>query len=292
MAKILIVTVQYRNCSDTARFAQSINRLHGSREVELVVVDNAADDQSTGQLEELAASVGFPLHILKPDSNLYYWGGAAHALNQFRAERNALPTWAMISNNDIEVRDRDFLGRLFALDPKDYPIVAPDILSSTTGRHQNPLLESRPTFLKRVIWKVYDLNFHLAQTMLGVRSILNRRGPRNAPEAGTSGGARPIYAAHGAGVILSSAFFAKGGMLDTTVPMFAEELTLALEAERLGLAIRYVPELRIVHREHSTTGDHLTKEKYEMERAARRRYFLAVSNRQRDRGKGPNRQLN
>ncbi|MGI9043681.1 MAG: glycosyltransferase family 2 protein [Gemmatimonadaceae bacterium] len=80
-------------------------------------------------------------------------------------------------------------------------------------------------------------------------------------------------APHCACVILSAAFFERGGSLDTSIPMFAEELTLAAEAVRLRLPVRYVPTLGVLHREHSTTGAHLTREKYEMERAARRLYY-------------------
>jgi len=97
---------------------------------------------------------------------------------------------------------------------------------------------------------------------------------RNISSATATGGSRTrIYAAHGACVILSSAFFASGGSLDTTVPMFAEELTLAETARRLGLPIWHVPDLEVVHREHSTTGAGLTRSKYDMERMARRRYY-------------------
>ena len=74
-------------------------------------------------------------------------------------------------------------------------------------------------------------------------------------------------------MIFSSAFFEKGGVLDTAVPLFAEELTVAALAKKLGIPIWYCPELRIAHREHSTTGKSLTRAKYEMERLARRRFY-------------------
>jgi hypothetical protein len=47
-------------------------------------------------------------------------------------------------------------------------------------------------------------------------------------------------------------------------------------AEKLGMPVWYFPELRISHREHSTTGHSLTRSKYEMERMARHRYYELV----------------
>jgi hypothetical protein len=184
----------------------------------------------------------------------------------------------MICNNDIEIPDSGFASRLMLLDPEAYPVIAPEIVSHTTGKLQNPMLDSPPTFRQRLRWRIYDLGFPIATAMLKVHRLFHdmtrARGnpPRDLQE-------RDIYAPHGACVILSSAFFDRGGSLDTSVPMFAEELTLAATTARLGMRVRYVPSLRVVHREHSTTGSHLTREKYEMERAARRRFYSIIGRR-------------
>ena len=274
MAEIVVVTVQYRNFDDTARLAASLDRLARSRDIELLVVNNAADAKGTKQLADLSRSVGFPLRILSPGSNLYYWGGAALALDNLASERPAMPRWVMVCNNDITLPDKEFLTHLLALDPSAYPVVAPEITSTATGRHQNPLLETAPRMAQRLKWRIYDLHYGLAQLMLRTHRAIGRLNPRSATASRSSvDRERTIYAPHGACVLFSSSFFARGGRLDTAVPLFAEELTLAADAKRLGLAIHYVPALRIEHREHSTTGAALTRQKYEMERAARRRFY-------------------
>jgi GT2 family glycosyltransferase len=271
MTDIVIITVQYGNFDDTERLAKSIAALDGSEEVELVVVDNSSSDEGLARLGGLAGSVNYPLRILSPARNLYYWGGAALALQDLANRNGTTPRWVVICNNDITLPDHRFLARLGDLDPARLPVVAPRIVSASTGKQQNPLLDSRPRGLKRLKWRIYDVDYRLANLMLRTHAFLSRLSRPDDPSRQDT--ERDIYAAHGACVILSSAFFSKGGTLDTTVPLFAEELTLAVTAECLGLKIRYVPQLEVIHREHSTTGAALTREKYEMERAARRRYY-------------------
>jgi GT2 family glycosyltransferase len=274
---VLVVTAQYGNIDDTTSLVASLAQLERPPTLSLIVVDNSREDGLAG-IGNLAGSVSFPLKCVRPGSNLYYWGGAAYALEPFMRNPGSLPRWVMICNNDIVIPDPGFLSRLVSLDPAEYPIIAPEIVSHSTGKRQNPLLDSPPTFRQRLKWWVYDRGFPIATAMLRVhRRFHDMVPPRGNPRQNLQ--ERDIYAPHGACVILSSAFFERGGSLDTSVPMFAEELTLAATAARLGMAVRYVPSLRVVHREHSTTGPHLTREKYRMERSARRRYYSIVARR-------------
>ncbi len=270
---VLVVTAQYGNVDDTASLVASLASLEGPPKVSLIVVDNSRED-CRSEVVALGESVPFPVECLRPGSNLYYWGGVAWAIEPFLRRPGSLPRWVMICNNDIVIPNPQFFRQLVSLDPDAYPIVAPEIVSATTGKRQNPLLETPPSARQRLKWGVYDMAFPIAKGMLRIHRAVQEFLPGSGRDDSPHGShERDIYAPHGACVILSAAFFERGGSLDTSVPMFAEELTLAAEAVRLGLPVRYVPTLRVLHREHSTTGPHLTREKYEMERAARRRYY-------------------
>ena len=273
-AHVTVITVQYGNLDDTAALAESLGRLEGASSIELIVVDNAPTESGRTRSVSIADTLPFPVRWLVPGTNLYYWGGAAFALDSIRAGGTPVQ-WVIICNNDITIPEPGFLSCLLALDPLTHAIVAPNILSVATGREQNPLLAEAPGALKRLKWRLYDLNYHVARALLRVHAAIGRAKAGATTKTGEARTAseRTIYAAHGACVILSSAFFESGGSLDTTVPLFAEELTLAEEARRLNLPIRYVPALTIRHAEHSTTGPHLTRAKYAMERSARRHYY-------------------
>lgn len=262
--RLSVVTVQYGNFSDTAELASSLEKLGASHDIELTVVDNASDADSSASLDALAARMPFRMRRLDPGGNVYYWGGADFAL---RSLDHSGAAWVMICNNDITV-DPSFAAQLGELDASQLGIVAPSITSSVTGREQNPLLEQPPGWKQRLKWRIYDLHFLVASAMLSVHSALSAP-----PTAAGPRERRMIYAPHGACVLLSRAFFDAGGSLDTTVPLFAEELTLARDARALQMPIVFEPSLRVTHREHSTTGAKLTREKFEMQRMARRHYY-------------------
>lgn len=273
---IAIVTVQFNNFVDTKVLAANLAGLEGTEKCELVVVDNSSQGDASADLSALADAAGYRVRILRPPANLYYWGGAEYALRSLYDASDRRPLWVVVCNNDITIEDQGFLNQLRSLDPLTFPIVAPGITSAATGRQQNPLLRSRAGPLRRLKWRIYDIDYRVAKTLLGVRASVSGllgsfvRDPRTEE---LSQSRERIYAPHGACMIFSAAFFERGGRLDATVPMFAEELTIAALAQRLKMPVWYCPELKVLHREHSTTGHRLTREKYEMERLARRHYF-------------------
>jgi GT2 family glycosyltransferase len=276
--EIAIITVQYGNPSDTVAFLKTVAATMDSNECEIVIVDNGGTSNDSGELNALREIAPCAVHYLRPEANRYYWGGAALAIETHYPSTDLLPRWLIICNNDVLVRDQTFFQTLRRLAPAVYPIIAPSIIAN--GKDQNPLLESPPSRAKRVKWQLYDLDYRVAKALLGVHAIwqsLSRPFRRIVSARPANAQDRHIYAPHGAFVILSKQFFEAGGELDTTVPMFAEELTLAALAERLRLPVWYVPRLQVLHRPHSTTGSRLTRAKYELERRARRHYFALAA---------------
>jgi GT2 family glycosyltransferase len=298
---IAIVTVQYNNPDDTRKLLRSVVRLGKLDDLRVVVVDNSSEKLKRISSKSLRSREFTSVEVLRPEQNLYYWGGARYALQTLWPARAALPDWVIICNNDLEFPPGDFLERIREYDGQRFPIIAPSIMGSEGD--QNPLLETRPGFMSRAKWRAYDTSFVLARSLLATHSAAKRAKERfetmdihfawshgnDTPRAlkitatfdpESMPSARAIYAPHGACMIFSNAFFLRGGDLDTTVPMFAEELTIASQAKQLGMKVWYDPTMMVIHREHSTTGRKLTREKYEMERAARRRYYALERNRE------------
>jgi GT2 family glycosyltransferase len=276
---ILLVTVQYGNFQDTSALVASLGSTDDVGALEMVIVDNGPVHDG-GELECLKDGATFSIKVLRPETNLYYWGGAAHALELVSKANDRKYRWTIICNNDVLIADALFFRRLLALDVNRYPIVAPMIVDAGTGRDQNPLLETAPRPLKRLKWRVHDMHYHIAKSMLWANNLFRRfrvRSVRSGPSLQPPGVEQRIYAPHGAFVILSSSFFERGGELDTTLSMYAEELSLAATAERLQLPVWHRPDLRVIHKAHSTTGHTLTREKYHMERQARSHYYRLIA---------------
>lgn len=268
---VLIITVQYGNIEDTKALVESVAASRHTGALEMMIVDNGRVHDETA-LESIRKRAPFPVHIIRPEKNLYYWGGAARALALVSKANNHSYKWTIICNNDVVVENSEFFSRLRLLDVNRYPLVAPVIIDSETGRDQNPLLGTPPGTLKRLKWRVHDLHYLVAVSMLAINRLLGRllvqRQPQQSDEK-----EQKIYAPHGAFVILSSMFFERGGKLDTTLPLYAEELSLAATAERLQLPVWHRLDLEVLHRAHSTLGTGITRAKYEMEREARRYYY-------------------
>ncbi|HEX2721704.1 MAG TPA: hypothetical protein VHM24_02210 [Gemmatimonadaceae bacterium] len=265
----MFITVQYGNPADTETFLESLASLEDTDTCQVVIVDNPAKDAAPAS--SLQKTYPMPVQRVGAPTNLYYWGGAAFAIEAIRRSNNALPRWLVICNNDVQIGQVDFLKRLGKIDAIQFPIVAPAVTSLASHRDQNPMLPGPPGFLKRLKWRMYDVAYPVAVAMLFAHRVLKR--PDGGRRPGDAGARRKIHAPHGAFVILSSTFFERGGSLDTQVPLFAEELTLAETARQLGLPIWYFPDLHVNHAEHSTTGAELTRAKYSLERLARRRYY-------------------
>ena len=274
-SRISFITVQYNNPVDTAAFVSSVSALRDIDDCDVVVVDNSTSAELRADNAKLQAEAPLPVEVVTTSRNLYYWGAAAFAIEKMFRSGDGLPEWIAISNNDIAIEDPYFIAKLRAIDGTASPIVAPRITTGS-GREQNPFFESPPPFLKKLKWWIYDIDYRIARSMLYLHSRAALSPARKAAE--TVELPRRIYAPHGAFVLFSSEFFKRGGTLDTEVPLFAEEMTLAVTAERLGFPVWYNPELRVIHREHSTTGRGLTRSKYEFERSARKRYYSLLRN--------------
>ena len=272
-ARISFITVQYNNKLDTTRFVSSVADLFDNDGCDVVVVDNSTSVEMQADARTLQGLSRVPVKVLLTGVNLYYWGATAFAIDRMVASGRSVPDWIVVCNNDVTIEDPHFIRKVRALDTAKFPIVAPRITSSA-GTEQNPLLESPPHFLKRLKWRIYDVDYRIARVMLLLKKAVSRTGPPKRRDGSVT--PKRIYAPHGSFVLLSSDFFSRGGTFDTTVPLFAEELTLAATAVQLGLPVWYFPDIQVAHREHSTTGHELTRSKYELERQARRRYYSLV----------------
>ena len=163
------------------------------------------------------------------------------------------------------------MTRLQARNIEHYPIIAPSIRSSLTDSEQNPLASERWGRGGLWKWRVFDSSLVGARILIAARRLGNAFvGRWGHPIQNGDSPEQRIYAPHGAMVILSRAFFEAGGFLDLSVPVFAEELSLAETARRLSLPVTFCPDLRVEHREHGTLGKALTRQTHTWARQAHR----------------------
>ena len=283
-ARIDFITVNYRATETTRTLVRSLAALDGAAACSVIVADNDSTAESELGLRALAAEFPGRLIVLPQSDNLWYWGGAAAAIAASYPHPAAMPDWLVVCNNDIVISDPTFLTALLDLRGRGYGVVAPRIVSRRTGSDQNPFLVRPRSFVQRLQWHVFYTHYWVARLLLPLASLLTAvrlRHRRRAGAAAQAHGDREehIYAAHGACVVFSRLFFEQGGRLDTSVPMYAEELTTAGIAGRLGLATVHCPRLQVTHDEHATSGSILTRQKYAMQRQAFYHYLTTYGTR-------------
>ena len=131
------VILHYRTSNDTIECIKSIQKLEG--DYKIVIVDNASQNGSIERIEALFAN-NDEIVIIKNTKNLGFAAGNnigyAYARTQIKANMIA------VLNNDIVIKQKDFINRIFELyRNSQFHIAGPDIVSLVDGHHQSPVVE-------------------------------------------------------------------------------------------------------------------------------------------------------
>ncbi len=162
---------------------------------------------------------------------------------------NDYPEWIIICNNDILFNKKDLLSKILSFNTKDYPILAPTILSSKTNKNLNPFMIKPINFFDKVYYSIFYLNSILGFIIYKTRQLFKIIFLRFNKVVDRG---RLIYAPHGSFIIFSNYFFKNGGFLDQNLTMYGEEFTTAEIARSLKMPIYYEPNMEVVHVEHSS----------------------------------------
>jgi GT2 family glycosyltransferase len=143
----------------------------------------------------------------------------------------------------------------------DAGALAPAVIGSL-GRDQNPNLLAPPS----ARWLQVVAAIHRFPPVADLL-LLRKEGHSSRNITGVEPGTR-IWAGHGSCVVLTPEYFARGGSVAYPFALFGEELWFGNECARLGLTVRYVPDIVLRHEEHAATGarrrrGHVAQVKYE-----------------------------
>ena len=255
--------MSYKNHGDTRAFLDSLATLRGYEECHVTVVNNAVGAEDLAELKEMADAFAGSVTMTYSPQNLYYWGGANSVVRQMLDSDTGRgrTDWIVVCNNDVLFNDAGFLETLRTYDPSDHGVIAPSIISLATGKDQNPFLRKFPGVLNLIKWRLLFSNFQVARVLLGLRWTVGpvRRLMRPRQQIDPARKREDIFAAHGAFMVFSRRYFECGGWLDARVPMYIEEISTGAIAEQIGVPVRFCPDLQVQHREHTTTGNEITR---------------------------------
>lgn len=262
-ARAVIVAVNANAWKNTLEFVDSARHLNRFPEVEFVIVDNASTDSSLPRIRDAIAGLA-NVHLLESKNNRGYFGGACWGFTKYLEQGRAMPDWAVICNNDILFEDKEFFDKLLTYDFRTVGVLAPRILSSQTGLDLNPNLAVRPgrNHLRK-LWLCFSsyyvavLTTTLSRWKRRWKAIAHGRRRLAAPRA------TRIYSPHGSFIVFSRTFFDRGGSLESDIFLYCEEILVAEQCRRIGVDVVYDPSLCVKHNEHQSTGNYMTRFKYQ-----------------------------
>lgn len=283
--KIGFTFTNYNNSRLSIQAAQSIAANHGDCDYEIVLVDNASNDE---ERSILAAPGVLPTNcsVLWNERNVGYFDGlnmGMAALQDHASHYDAI----VIGNNDL-VFERDFFDGMkrrtetFARQS----VVSPDIIT-LDNEHQNPHVIRGVSRFRELIWDLYFSSFRLSQ-LIGwsarkARSFVARKDHHAHANEGL------IYQGYGACYIMTPRFFQTYGRLWSPGFVMGEEFYLARQLAARGEQMYYAPDIPVRHHDHATVSKLPSRRLWEMTRQYHRiyRFFVCPYRSTMDNGKTP-----
>ena len=166
------VILHYMALEETIQCVESIlNNIEGDKKV--IVVDNCSPNNTGADLEKRYAGSG-NVDVLQTGKNLGFAKGNNFGYGY--AVQNYDPDFVVVMNNDMEIRQQDFISRVEkSWEEHRFAVMGPDIYSTKKKYHQNPQTRKMPTrkdlesscrnlelkdklsFLIALKWKIYAL---------------------------------------------------------------------------------------------------------------------------------------
>jgi GT2 family glycosyltransferase len=259
--RVLILGIIYKSWEDTIRFVDSIKRCL-ENEVRVILVDNSEIFPGSSFMEKIG-SFDFITYI-KSEKNLGYFQGARSGLTFYLKDNPVLPQWIIVCNVDIIFETPEFMNRLDSLENiPDLGVIAPAIISNKWKTDYNPFRMSRIPLKKLFFYRFIYSNilfhngyilFHYLKRIMKLmwhKIRVNRKSDLKPPVK--------IYAPHGSCIIFHKNYFERGGTLDHVSFLFGEEIFIGETARKLDLNVLYVPDIVVLHYEHSSIGNFISK---------------------------------
>ena len=218
--ELSIITINYNGLKDTCALIETIPF---NDKLEVIVVDNASDNQEADQI-----SSRFPhVKVIKSDKNLGFAGGNNLGIKASTGK------FIFLINNDTYFEDFNVWALIDRLNSSsDIGIVCPKI---------------------RFAWSPRPIQF-AGYTPLSNITIRNQAIGFGEEDHGQYETAHPTPYAHGAAMLIKREAIDIVGLMPECYFLYYEELDWSMMFTRAGYQIWYEPKCTIYHKESQTTG--------------------------------------
>lgn len=250
---IIFFCLIYNNHLEVFKFLEDLLHSNRSDLDHIIVTDNSdkiksPNNEPSESIKE-AISEG-KISIFGDGVNRGYFGGFRYGLSHASKIIRDSASWFVFSNTDLKIETADWTRKLIEIDQDEVFVVAPDIVSKRSHKHQNPFYKKRPNPSKFLLLsRIFQYNYLTAAHRVGALLFAKASSaPKPAPNNSY------IYAAHGSFFCVSRSYFENGGNLSCPTFLFCEEIFLAEEIRQMQKKILYTREIKIVHEEHKSTS--------------------------------------
>ena len=270
--KALIVVVHYKTDDGVLALLESLQQLREFPKLDAFIVDNSSGEENLPRIRRALEQLQ-NAELLESATNRGYFGAARFAFDHYLAQGHGLPDWVIVCNHDVLIEDEHFFTGLFSFDPLDIGVIAPRIRALPADVDQNPFMRRRPSRLQWTALRFVSSNYGVAavwdwlsRRKMRLKTIMKRQGAAS----GSNGHSRRelIYAPHGSFFVFSRRYFETGGYLDGNLFLYGEEISVAEICRSLRLPVIYETLLCVVHNEHQSTGQALTRFSFECQKQA------------------------
>ncbi len=139
---VCFVILHYMALDETILCVESIRDIVEG-EKKIIIVDNCSPNGSIKGLEEKYKDAG-DVDVLETGENLGFAKG--NNFGYAYAVREYAPDFVVVMNNDMEIRQKDFIGQIYrSFEEYRFAVMGPDIYSTKKKYHQNPQTRKMPT---------------------------------------------------------------------------------------------------------------------------------------------------
>ena len=253
---VCFVILHYMALDETIQCVESIrSNIDGDKRI--VVVDNCSPNGTVKELEERYRETE-EVKVLETGANLGFARGNNFGY-QYAVEHYA-PDFVVVMNNDMEIRQHDFIGQMEkSYEEYGFAVMGPDIYSTKKKYHQNPQTRKMPTRgdLTRSLRNLEIKNRlrFFFPVKWGIMSLLRRKpAPEVRPENYVDHVVEdPLL--HGSCYVFSKDFVTahpKECFYNKTF-MYMEAEILCYQCRRDGEKMIYDPRLKVDHHEDVAT---------------------------------------
>lgn len=253
--KIGIIILQYNEYKQTQDFISILKKMNWNNiEPKYIIVDNDSPDRSGKEITNVYKN-DKSVKIIQADKNLGFAKG--NNLGIKYAFKNINVDLAVVSNSDINIKDKNFFQKLRELYlSEDFAVCGPDIYSLSKEFHQSPLRQEHYSvtdlnnltleYKKKIKllsilkpFKIYDFVWNLRRK-LGMKS--------KALKGHNFKRKQYNVVLCGAFFVLSKKYYQAypNGLFDKTF-MYLEEDALAIQCEQKNLKVIYDPSISVIH---------------------------------------------